>query len=112
MFGKNKSKSVITWNDLVTSYRANPRDIKTVPKKGSGRWFYVYVVKENIYIESARSHSVSSNITVRRTLESHKVGEMLSLYLRRKNGDSVSQEATATTQNQVYWYGIFADMGI
>ena len=37
--------------------------------------------------------------------------EIFKLYLRRKQGESVSREATALTVNQVYWYGIFSELG-
>ena len=35
---------------------------------------------------------------------------MYELYCRRKRGERISQEAIATTVNQVYWYGIFRDI--
>lgn len=117
MFGKKE----IMWSDVVNAYVNNARDVKTDPKppKGAnyttnpkGIWFYVYAENGNIYIESARNHSNSSRISGRRKLENEKFDAMLSLYKRRKKGEAVSQEATSTTRNQVYWYGIFADMSI
>ena len=95
---------------MISTYTKAPRDVRTIPLKGSGIWFYVYAEQDDIYIESARNHAVSSVIRNRRRLEKEKVDAMLSLYFRRKNGEAVAQEATATTQNQVYWYGIFDDM--
>ena len=50
--------------------------------------------------------------TERIPLEKYKFDMMLSIYNRRKSGEQVSQDAGAITHNQVYWYGIFADMGI
>lgn len=102
----------ITWNDIVSSYSNNPRDVKTVPLRGAGRWFYVYAENNNVYAENARNHSVSSKIKGRRVLEKNKVDDVLAIYDRRKRGESVSKIAVDTTVNQVYWYGIFADMGI
>ena len=37
---------------------------------------------------------------------------MLDIYHRRNAGEKVSREATAVTINQVYWYGVFAEMKI
>lgn len=114
-------KKEIMWSDVVNAYVNNARDVKTDPKphkvpnyttNPKGLWFYVYAEKGNIYIENARNHSNSSRISGRRKLENEKFDAMLSLYERRKKGEAVSQEATDTTRNQVYWYGIFADMGI
>ena len=103
-------KKQIKWEDMISSYINNPRDVKTIPLQGTGIWFYVYVEDNDIYIEGAKNHSNSSIIRGSRKLESEKIDVMLSLYYRRKKGEPVSQEATSTTQNQVYWYGIFADM--
>ena len=101
------------WEEMILSYKNNPRDVKTVPLKKEGIWFYVYVENDNIYVESARNHLTnSSNIKNRRKMEKEKVNTMLSIYHRRKKGESVAYEATKSTQNQVYWYGIFADMCI
>lgn len=105
-------KQTALWDNMISSYANNPRDVITVPLNGSGIWFYVYVASGCIYVESAKKHTNSSMIRNRRMLEQEKAEAMLSLYYRRKRGEAVSREATATTQNQVYWYGIFADMGL
>ena len=108
MFGKKK----VMWNDIVNAYINSPRDVKTIPMNKEGQWFYVYVEDDNIYIECALNHSNSCIISNRRKLEKEKLDAMLSLYHRRKKGEAVSKEATQTTQNQVYWYGIFSDMNL
>ena len=108
MFGRKQ----ISWEEIVLSYKDNPRDVKTVPIKRKGIWFYVYVENDNIYIENAREHADTSKIKIRRRLEKEKTNAMLSLYYRRYNGEAVTVEATKTTVNQVYWYGIFADIGL
>lgn len=106
MFDEKK----ITWEEMIESYTNNPRDVKTTPTRGEGIWFYVYVEDDNIYIENAKNHLDSSKIKTRRKIEKEKIDIMMSLYCRRKKGESVSGEATDITYNQVYWFGIFADM--
>ena len=108
MLGRKK----VTWEEMISAYINNPRDVKTIPLQGAGIWFYVYVENGDIYVESAKKHSDSSIIRNRRKIEKEKVDAMLSLYYRRKKGEAAAQEAKRTTQNQVYWYGIFADINI
>ena len=105
-------KAKISWEEIVSSYRRNPRDVKTIPLHKEGIWFYVSAENNNVYIERAKDHFNSSKIKKRASLEKEKVEKMLSLYYRRNQGEPVSQEAIDTTHYQVYWYGIFADMGL
>lgn len=103
---------IISWDEIVSSYKENPRDVKTAPMRKDGIWFYVYAEASDIYIENAKNHLISSKIKVRRKIEKEKFNLLLLLYYRRKNGESVTKEAIEITYNQVYWYGIFADMGL
>ena len=41
-----------------------------------------------------------------------EIEEIYELYIQRKQGHSVSNQAANVTMNQVYWYGIFSDMGL
>ena len=41
-----------------------------------------------------------------------EIEDIYELYIRRKQGHAVSKQAADVTRNQVYWYGIFSDMGI
>ncbi len=107
-----KKKVEINWTDIINSYANNPRDVKTVPLVGEGKWFNVSADKDDIFIGNAVCHPNSSNISSGRKLDKEKFEVMLDIYYRRKKGEKVSQEATATTQNQVYWYGIFADLNL
>ena len=111
-FGGNVmvAENTIVWETMVRSFANNPRDVQTVPLSGGGIWFFVYAEYGNIYVESGRNHTNSSIIRNRRRLEKEKTEKMLSIYHRRSRGEAVAQEAKATTQNQVYWYGIFADL--
>ena len=103
----------VTWNDSVCSYSKNPRDVVTVPTTNrAGKWFYVSVFNGNIIIDGRKKHADSSKLSGPRRLPPQELDAMLDLYHRRKKGESVSAEATAVTVNQVYWYGIFNDLGL
>ena len=102
------------WEDIVKSYTDNPREVCSQPiTKRPGRWFFVYVENGDLYVDCAKEHKPSSQLTKRRMLsaDAEKCNIVFDLYCRRKRGEQVSAEATATTVNQIYWYGIFADMG-
>lgn len=102
------------WEEIIKSFSDNPRDVKSVPvTKRTPVWFYVYVENGKLYVESAKEHILGSKISKRRMLspENKMCETMFNIYQRRKRGEPVSGEATATTLNQIYWYGIFADMG-
>ena len=102
------------WKEIIESFTSNPRDVKSIPiTKRTPVWFYVYVEDGKLYVEGAKDHIPSSNISFKRILtdDNDMCETMFNIYQRRKNGEAVSKEATATTVNQIYWYGIFADMG-
>ena len=107
------NQNSITWDNIVAEYTNNPRDVITVPiTNKKGIWFYVHAENGSVYVSAAEHHMESSKISGPIKIQKEKFEDMLQIYLRRKNGVPVSQEATATTRQQVYWYGIFADMGI
>ena len=102
------------WEEIIRSFAENPRNVQSQPiTKRSPLWFYVYVENSTLYVDRAKDAFPSSNLSQRRKLanSSKKCDIMYNLYRRRQNGESVSVEASATTVNQVYWYGVFADMG-
>lgn len=100
------------WKEIVNEFTTNPRDVQTRPT-GNRRplWFYVSGVNGCVHISGGRTHENRSNIRAVRTLKEEELADIFSLYQRRKHGENVSYEATQTTQNQVYWYGIFAELG-
>ncbi|MPM05586.1 hypothetical protein SDC9_51876 [bioreactor metagenome] len=101
------------WGDLISEFSKNPRDVKTVPLvQREPKWFYVSASNDNLYIERGRNHSNKSNISNGRALNKLELERMLDLYHRRKRGEAVSAQATQTTMNQVYWYGIFSEMNL
>ncbi len=100
------------WNQIVNEFAENPRDVQTKPKGNRmPLWFYVSCKNGNVQISSGRTHDNKSNIRALRTLKKEEIEDIFTLYLRRKNDENVSFEATQTSQNQVYWYGIFAELG-
>ena len=99
------------WKKILNEFLKNPRDVKTVPMTfHEPKWFYVLTVNDNLYVESGRNHNNKSKISAPRQIKQLELEAMLNLYHRRMNGEKVSAEAQSTTQNQVYWYGIFAEM--
>ena len=103
----------ITWNDIIKEFERAPRDVSTVPTtKAVGKWFYVSTSKDDVLVSSGKNHSNVSKISVARKLNRYELEDMIDLYLRRKSGESVSRIAAEKTVNQVYWYGIFNEMGV
>ena len=102
------------WEEIIRSYSERPRDVQSRPLvKKAPVWFYVYVENDRLYVDCAKAQTPSSNLKTRRLLSADgKVCDLMyDIYRRRKSGEPVSQEATDKTVNQIYWYGVFADMG-
>lgn len=106
----NQKGQMLMWNKIILEFQKNPRDVRTCPTRGHGVWFYVWVEAGNLYVSRSKACTPSSKIKGKRWLNPSECEPMLELYKRRCRGESVSQEATALTRNQVYWYGIFYEM--
>ena len=98
------------WSKIISSYQSHPRDVCTRPLRGTGRWFYVWATRGDVYVQNSKKHFPSCRIQGQRKLNPDECKVMYDLYKRRYRGEKVSREATATTVNQVYWYGIFYDL--
>ena len=97
---------------IVSEFIRNPRDVCTVPIKSENRkWFYVFVENNCLYVEAARI-SVPKSVVKKRMLPETECNDILAIYHRRCAGEQVSAEAQACTRSQVYWYGIFAELGL
>lgn len=95
------------WQTIISDLKNNPRDLHTVPKSNAKpRWFYAYTDGDKIYVTNAKEHTPSSKISTPRKLKFSTFEKVYPIHLRREKGESVSQEATATTVNSVYWYSI------
>lgn len=99
------------WEKIVEEFSKNPRDLQTQPTTNvTPLWFYVQVIDGDLYVGKAKSHEKSCSIQGLRRINPSELEKILDIYHRRNAGEKVSREATATTKNQVYWYGIFAEM--
>ena len=100
------------YKKLIEDFKYNPRDVHTSPLMNKNyKWFYVFVDKNNLYIESAKNHNPNC-LVKRRPLQEKECNDILSIYHRRLSGERVSAEAQKCTRSQVYWYGIFADLNL
>lgn len=109
----NKGEFTISYLELVNQFINNPRDIITKPITGKdGKWFYTYVENGKIIVYEAKEHTPKCSIKKPRVLCKNELEDIYELYLQRKQGKSVSKQATNVTMNQVYWYGIFSDIGL
>ncbi|MDD3404214.1 MAG: hypothetical protein PHQ72_12835 [Hespellia sp.] len=100
------------WSDIINEFSQNPRDIKTVPLRGSGIWFYVYVRQGKLFVSKAKNHNLSSKLSNDRELYEREYEKLLALYHQRESGENISKEAAKVTYNQAYWYGVFAALGM
>ena len=99
-------------NEILKSFTDNPRVVHTSPTRScTPHWFFVSVSGRNVIISESKANINSSKLKTNRLLNFNELPEIFNLYLRRKQGESVSREATALTVNQVYWYGIFSELG-
>ena len=100
------------YKKLIEEFKCNPRDVHTVPlSHREYKWFYVFVDKNNLYIESAH-HNEPKCLVKRRLLQEKECNDILSIYHRRLCGEKISSEAQNCTHSQVYWYGIFAELNL
>jgi hypothetical protein len=96
------------WLKIIKDLSYNPRDLHTVPKiNKKPLWFYAYSDGNFIYIDNAKEHLPSSNISGIRKLSLSEFERMYPIHKRREQGESVSKEAQKASINQVYWYSIF-----
>lgn len=102
---------MISYFELVNNFINDPRDISTKPTNSMlPKWFYVYVEDGKIFVDVAREHEPKCSISKPRVLFEKEIEAIYDLYIQRKQGMSVSKQATEITRNQVYWYGIFSDV--
>jgi len=102
-----------TYNQLLEDFSENPRDICTVPLTNKEPvWFYVFTKNGALFVDKAKFHNNSSSIVKSRELKETECSAMLDIYHRRQKGEAVSRVAAEITRNQVYWYGVFSELGL
>ena len=108
-----EKEAIAVYEKMLRKYGENPRCVCTVPTTAKAPvWFYVFGEDGKVCVKNAEGHENSSHMIGVRVLEPSESKKMLDIYGRRKRGENVSKEAGKATVNQVYWYGIFADMGL
>ncbi len=113
--GFKQQASLERWQKIMAEFANNPHDVRTMPtNRRASKWFYVYVEKNSLYVEKSRHTKAedSCQISQRRFLRPSELEDMWVYYLRRRDGENIFREATERCRNQVYWYGIFADLGL
>ena len=101
----------MTYSDLVSSFRSNPREVPTAPKdkRQPPKWFYAYTKGNSVFVGSGKDHLNASHISPDRRLPESEFDSMLALYHQREAGEPVSKEAKKSIC-QSYWFGIFSEM--
>ena len=95
------------WLNIIAHLQNKSIEFPTVPKiKRDPVWFDASTDGEIIIISPAKINRPSSQLTMQRKL-SYKIFEKVyPIYLRRINGEAVSNEALRTTVNQVYYFSL------
>lgn len=101
------------WDKIVTKIKTNPQEIQTIPVQSNkiGVWFSVCEKNNDIYILPAKNNSPASKIKPYTRIPKNDFVKLLPIYLRRKRGEKVSEEAKKITRFQVYIYSIFNKYG-
>ncbi|NLX74709.1 MAG: hypothetical protein GXZ13_02500 [Synergistaceae bacterium] len=95
------------WHTIVNTFSSTPLELHTNPLNNKNyRWFSVTSDGNKIIISSAKKHTPPSSLTADRYLNYSQFLKIYPIYLRRKKGEAVSQEAIKASSNSVYWYGI------
>ena len=103
----------MTYKEIANEFTANPRDVHTVPLDGRAPiWFYVHAEGGIVYATPAETHKPSSRMKSPIPVKESEFEKMLELYHRRLDGERVFKEAWRLSRAQVYWYGIFNDLGV
>lgn len=105
--------SLQVWKAIISRLEGKRIELPTVPKiKKKPVWFSATTDGEIIFINEAIDHKPSSKLSVERKLKYSKFQKVYPLYLRRENGEKVSEEAKAITLNQVYYFSLIKHLSI
>lgn len=93
---------------ILRNIQQNPQEIHTIRLNGDdGVWFSVFAENERIFVSPAKEHTPASKAQPHKLITKTDLERMYPLYLRRKKGEQVSQEAQRASRVIVYCYAIF-----
>ena len=93
---------------ILRNIQQNPQEIHTIRlNSDDGLWFSVFVENEQIFVSPATEHTPASKAQPHKLITKTALERMFPLYVRRKNGEQVSQEALQAAYVIVYCYAIF-----
>ena len=93
---------------ILRNIQQNPQEIHTIRlNSDDGLWFSVFVENEQIFVSPATEHTPASDVFPNTPISKIDLEQMFPLYVRRKNGEPVSQEALQVSHVIVYCYAIF-----
>ena len=93
---------------ILRNIQQNPQEIHTIRLNGDdGVWFSVFAENERIFVSPATEHTPASRVRPYTRITKTALERMFPLYVRRKNGEQVSQEALQAAYVIVYCYAIF-----
>ena len=79
---------------ILRNIQRNPQEIHTIRlNSDDGLWFSVFVENERIFVSPAKEHTPASKAQPHKLITTTALERMFPLYVRRKNGEQVSQEA-------------------
>ena len=95
------------WKIMINKLTEEKQEFHTVPKTNKKPvWFEAESDGKDIFVNSAKSNEPSSKISSTRKLKYNNFIEVYPLYIKRENGEKVSQEVTNKTVNQVYYFSL------
>jgi hypothetical protein len=100
------------WNKITSALKKS-REFPTTPTTNkTPLWFCAHSRNgRDIEVTSAVHNKPSSKISGTRILTEDGFKKVYPLYLRRKNGESVTEEAQAATFHIVYFYSLIKHLG-
>lgn len=95
------------WNKIVDKLKDGSVELPTVPKTNrTPVWFVATTDGDKIYINKSLQNGPSCSLKMQRILDHSTFQKIYPLYLKRENGEQVSQEATSITVNSGYYYSL------
>lgn len=105
--GNNIIEVDSAWRMIIDALVNNPNEFPTVPKTNKKPiWFRASSYGDSVNIDVAMINTPSSKISLTRKLTYRNFEKVYPLYLRRENGEKISEEVTKATVNQVYYFSL------